>query len=83
MTDKIHHAMKVYIAYRTSDPDPIAKKPEDVNQLDAWLTSEVQMSESQLDERFEAEAQVDVTNFSPEVNSYLSIVTLRSRWMSI
>ena len=31
------------------------------------------MSESQLDERFEAEAQVDVTDFSPEVNSYLSI----------
>ena len=31
------------------------------------------MSETQLDERFQSEAQVHVTHFSPEVNSYLSI----------
>ena len=73
MTDKIHHAMKTYIGYRTSDPDQIAKQPENVIQLDAWLASEVQMSEARLNERFESEALVPFWEDQHGVYSYRSI----------
>ena len=62
--------MKAYVGYRTSDPDPIVcQKPEELEALDARLAEEVQMSETELNKRFEAEA-IDV---DPRGDGYESI----------
>ena len=62
MCDKIHQSIRAHISYRTSDPDlPTRSRPaESEETMEAWLMAEANVSESELDERYEKVEEPEV-----------------------